>query len=394
MTDTNQSIKVAVITAVAAALVTLIVSSWLPNLFTKTYDWLSGTRLLVVEVSDGAKPVEGVKLSLTPVTTGVVQDHGVTDSSGRLTLRDVSTGRFSVEAAYEEGPNVRRYGRVHTVEALPYVIRLDLKDFPLQPAVVASAPPAHPSPTPSPASPSTPSPTPAEAPTTSDVRYGSPLLTSDRKVQAILEIDSVEGTSLPTLEVATGAGTLKVQDIFRKLGVELEIVRNGTIPRSVLGPDGTFNNEELKFVMRTYMDAARPGKWHFYIVVAPRATIPTSSFMFDSAGRRGAAILIEYNHELGLSDSRYADPRALVFQVIHEMGHMLNLPHPWQAYGDTKSVMSYPYRWADWSWDDPQVYNFDEFGQQHIRRAPEMYVMPGGSSFLNYGGPVRWMASQ
>ncbi|HEX8179636.1 MAG TPA: hypothetical protein VF525_08860 [Pyrinomonadaceae bacterium] len=394
MTNTNQPIKVVVITAAVTALVTIIVSTWLPNLFTKAYDWASGRQLLVVEVSDGAKPVEGVKLSVTPVTTGVVQDHGITDSSGRLTLRNVSVGMFSVEAVYEEGPNVRKYGRVHTVEALPNVIRLDLKDFPFQPTVVASAPPAHPIATPILVPPSAPSPAPSEEAKPSDIRYGSPLLTADRKVQAVLEIDSVEGTSLPPLEVSTRAGTIKVEDIFKELGIDLEIVRNGTVPKSVLGPDETFNNDELKFVMRTYMNAVRPGKWHFYIVVAPRATIPTSSFMFDSAERKGAAILTEYNHELGLSDSRYADPRALVFQVIHEMGHMLNLPHPWQAYGDTKSVMSYPYRWTDWSWDDPQVYNFDEFGQKHIRRAPDMYVMPGGSSFLNYGAPVSWMASQ
>jgi hypothetical protein len=217
---------------------------------------------------------------------------------------------------------------------------------------------------------------------------------SDRKVQAILEIDSVEGTSLPPLQAATSTGVVKIEDVFRELGIELEVVRNGTLPRSVLGADMAFNNNELNTAMKTYMNVAQPGKWHFYIVVAPRATIPTSSFMFDSAGRRGAAILTEYNQELGLSDVRYADPRSLVFQVIHEMGHMLNLPHPWQAYGDTKSVMSYPYRWVDWSWDDPQVYHFDEFGQKHIRRAPDMYVMPGGSSFLNYGGPVKWMASQ
>ena len=104
--------------------------------------------------------------------------------------------------------------------------------------------------------------------------------------------------------------------------------------------------------------------------------------MFDSERRRGAVV---FNSEMR------SDKRELVFQIVHEMGHMLNLPHPWQTYGPSKSVMSFPWRWRDdWSWDDPSIYRFDIVGRQHVARSPEEYVKPGQSPFLEYGTPAPW----
>ena len=104
--------------------------------------------------------------------------------------------------------------------------------------------------------------------------------------------------------------------------------------------------------------------------------------MFDTATRRG----------FWISAEQLSNPRQFVWACIHEMGHQLNLPHPWQAYGDTRSVMSFGWRWDDWSWSDPSIYRFDDFGANHIMFGPEQYVRPGGSAFLDYGGPKPWEA--
>lgn len=70
--------------------------------------------------------------------------------------------------------------------------------------------------------------------------------------------------------------------------------------------------------------------------------------------------------------------------VIHELGHLLNLPHPWEKHGPSRSAMTYPWRWANWNWKDPSVYHFDDFGKHHVLHAPEAFVRPGGSEFLEY----------
>jgi hypothetical protein len=373
MADDNKPLRVTFAVAFVTALGTSLASSWLPSVATNLVEWLRQEPILFVLVHDGDRPVKDVKIAVSSAASDEVLDSGATDEAGAVKLRKASRGMLYVVASYDEGTVIRWHKELHKIEALPHVIRLDKeKSFPLRLAR-APAPPA-------------------PAPQTGGAGaggegspYGKPLLTSDRSVQARLEIDWVEGTSPPGLSFHTSAGPARIEDVFREVGVELEVLMSDALPAGVMGADGAFNNEELMAAMNAHRNISHEGKWNFYLIVAPRATTPVGSFLFDAERRQGSVILTEYGRELGALDPQYLDPRFITYEVIHEVGHMLNLPHPWQKYADTRSVMSSPYRWADWSWDDPQVYRFDEFGRRHIRRAPDEYVRPGGSAFLDYG---------
>jgi hypothetical protein len=51
-------------------------------------------------------------------------------------------------------------------------------------------------------------------------------------------------------------------------------------------------------------------------------------------------------------------PGANLHAVLHELGHLLGLTHPWETGADVRGVMTWPSHWPDWSWDDPRVYRF------------------------------------
>jgi TIR domain len=217
---------------------------------------------------------------------------------------------------------------------------------------------------------------------TSPLVYGAPFLTADRSTEAVLEIDVVEGLARPALDVSTSRGTLRLVDVLRDNGINTT-VRWGTIPASAMGADGRFDDDELRAAMARHRLADTPDTWHFYVVVASaHAVNGVESLMFDDM-RRGAAVFVNERD----------DPRPILQEMIHEIGHEMNLPHPFQAYGDTRSVMTYPVRWRNWSYDDPAVYQFDLVGQLHIRRAPEQYVRPGASRFFDYGARQAWVLS-
>ncbi|HYI11338.1 MAG TPA: TIR domain-containing protein [Thermoanaerobaculia bacterium] len=213
---------------------------------------------------------------------------------------------------------------------------------------------------------------------TGPIVYGAPFLTADRTVNAVLEIDVVEGLARPPLEVQTSRGTVRLVDVLADNGINAT-VHWGAIPASYAGAD--WNGSELRDAMREYREAEQPGVWHFYVIMAPVSDVNgIYSIMFDTDARRGAAVFVEGRQ----------DPRSIMLDMLHELGHEMNLPHPFDAYGDTRSVMSYPHHWKDWSYDDPRVYQYDSIARTHISRGPNQYVRPGGSKFYDYGAQQSW----
>lgn len=216
-----------------------------------------------------------------------------------------------------------------------------------------------------------------------DLVYGAPLLDEPRIQDAILEIDRIDGTEQFRFESQTYAGTLTLQDIFMELGLNLEVQWSSIIPHEAMGEDGQFTIEELNIARNQYRDRFDESVWHFYLIAGGEFTSQgVASIMFDTENRHGSAIF---------DNAIYGDFGApVLWTVLNTLGLQMNLPPPFNAYGDTRSVMTYFDRWPNWDWEDPAVFYYDEFGVMHLRWAPEQFVRPGGSPFFNYGGTTPW----
>ncbi len=224
-----------------------------------------------------------------------------------------------------------------------------------------------------------------------DLRYGLPIRTTPRPVQgAVLEIDRLSGIDEYPLTFSGADGPPRdLKELFAELGIDLEI-RWSTIPDDAAGPDGQFDDTELMSAMATHREPVNDGRWHFYVVLGEvHADGPAlSSVMFDDEARRGAAVFVDSSFVQSVPEIDRG--KAITFLVAHEIGHLLNLPHPWQAYGDTKSVMSYPSRWPEGERDIVDFFGFDSFQKQHVAWAPETFVKPDESRFFYYGGVTPW----
>jgi hypothetical protein len=210
------------------------------------------------------------------------------------------------------------------------------------------------------------------------IAYGLPGLAEDRQVTAVLEIDRIVGLARQSLTVETRDGPLRLVDILSRVGIELEVVWSDEVAGEELGHDAWPGEQRLLEIMRRHRNVeVAPPHWHLYLLLTPqREPWLELSYLIDADTRSGAVVSVPAVPQ---------HPGALVHAMAHEIGHMLNLAHPWEEYGNTRSVMSYPSRWSDWSWGDPQGYHFDAVGALHLRRGPEPYVRPGGSRFLDRG---------
>lgn len=268
----------------------------------------------------------------------------------------------------------RIYTKIHPIKSSTSYLALEVKDFRLRTRVLSAE--------------TVESQSLVEA-GPSEIQYGQSPLPSDRHVRARLEIDWLEGTPRPLLQANISDGSVRLEDLLAEVGIELEVIWSNELPKNVMGNDGRFSDDELLSTMEQYRNEEQGDIWHFYLIFGGQYLYSSVySTMFDTKLRRGG-VLFDVQ-------SQFDKPRLVLRAAIHEIGHMLNLPHPWQAYGDTLSAMTYPYRWGDkWSFDDPEVYRFDAVAQQHIRRSPERYVRPGRSAFLEYGTRQSWViASQ
>ena len=359
-----------VITAALTAIGTSIVSDWIPSLVKEIYEELTAQPVLLVEVKRSHSPVSGVAITTSDVLRDGVLETAITDKSGLARLNISSTPKHvHLHVSLREGTLDRIHQGIREITKWPYQIRLDLaKDF--ESVQVAST--SH-------VTTNT-----AVDKISKNIEYGETLLKIDRTVSAVLEIDWVKGTPHPKLEVPTKSGPLTLESVFQDIGISLELQWDEELPISVLGNDNTFNQKELISVMDQHRGKHPEPVWHFYVILGPSfENTPILSLMFDTELRRGAALFNDKNN--------FQNAAFTLSTLIHEIGHLLNLPHPWQAYGDTRSVMTYPHRWSDsWDWKDPDVFHFDWFGRRHVKRAPTKYVKPGQSRFLDYGAPLPW----
>ena len=362
-----------VITAVLTALGTSLASTWLPGLIGHWYEKITNQPIVIVEVKRGQQPVSGVKITATDLieASAVVIGVASTDDKGIARLRlERPAALVFIHASFSEPSFERIYEKTHSIESFPAHFPLEVvKDFRQARVVVTATVGSQPS----------------AAVGSLKIQYDQSPLSSDRRMKARLEVDWLKSTPRPSFQANTTAGVVRLEDLLKEVGIELQVVWSNELPQHVMGPDGRFTNNELLTTMEQYRNEEQENIWHFYLILGGQFQHPgVLSVMFDSKLRRGGA-LFDVRQQLN-------DPQRALYTAIHSIGHMLNLPHPWQAYGDRLSVMTYPFRWGDkWSFDNPDVYRFDEVARQHILRSPERYVRPGGSAFLEYGTRQPWV---
>jgi hypothetical protein len=195
-------------------------------------------------------------------------------------------------------------------------------------------------------------------------------LERDRSVRAVVEIDRAHDLAELTLTAPTRDGEIDLESILADAGIAIEIVWSDRLGPGELVDDPWPGVERLRGLMECYRNVGvQKDQWHLYLLLG-RKTQPDRelSIVIDPERRTGAVVFVDPD-----------DAAGALHAVGHEIGHLLNLPHPWDVYGNTRSLMSYPWRWQDWDWADPKVFRFDAVGRRHILRAPEAVVRPGAS---------------
>ena len=200
-------------------------------------------------------------------------------------------------------------------------------------------------------------------------RYPQPERASDRQIQLLIEIDRIEGMVKAPLSVILPTGVISLESILKKVGIASRVVWSDQLPGALFSGDDCLSDEYLNAVMRQFKNVAPlHSEWSIYLVLIEQKQRDFEfSCVIDPTIRSGAVVMLPADPE---------HPGAILHAIGHEIGHLLNLPHPWDYYGNTRSLMSYPWRWNAWDWNDPSVYFFDDAGRHHILRGPESCVRP------------------
>ncbi len=239
-----------------------------------------------------------------------------------------------------------------------------------------------------------------------------------------LQIDTVEGTELPSTKYDTYSVELRPSDLPQKIlniktcyadaGVNLKYVRkHDIIPVSWAGDNAAWNDAELNNAMEQYMAGwANIPQWKLYLLAAtiyeeingePEKGV--LGIMYDAQNnyqRQGAAVFYS-----ALADYRSGTEfdREYLYTSVHELGHAFNLLHSFQkGYGvvsninprpDSLSWMNYAFLYptgeqpttreqADENirefWSNFR-FGFDHDELVHIRHHYLMEVIMGGDVF-------------
>ncbi len=207
------------------------------------------------------------------------------------------------------------------------------------------------------------------------LRSDLPESARDRSVEAILEIDRAHDLPELALVAPTRDGMISLGSIMAEVGIRLEVVWSDRLSPGELQDDPWPGDDRLRELIARYRSVpAGDDQWHLHLLLGRRSQPGRElSLVIDPELRTGAVVFV---------DPRPGEAGATLHAIAHEIGHLLNLPHPWDAYGNTRSIMSYSWRWADWDWQDPAVFRFDSVGRRHILRDPEGFVRPGRGEFI------------
>jgi len=195
------------------------------------------------------------------------------------------------------------------------------------------------------------------------------------------------------------ASAITVRSILEENGFRTRKPTVEILPAGGAGPDEAWSDAELHEALVALRGATPPSAtepWPFDLLVAPRGDRPrVLGVLFDTgAAGVGRAAAVFYNairsHQKVVNQSG-PFAREYLFTCIHEIGHMLRLPHAWVPFGGVGtaerddralSFMAYPdnYALGYTRFYARFPFEFREEERLHLRHGAWSDIWPGGSS--------------
>ena len=352
---------------IAVVPVLVVVLNWLPGMAGEVHQVISRIterRIVLIQVRRGIRPQSGISVAIRDAERVTLIASDLTDGSGAARLKAVPRGYVWIECSFREGLMDYTYSKVHKIESLPYSIELDVeRDF--YSTAVRSGPPL-----------------PIGA-----LRYGGETLQSDRHPTAILHIERLSNVARLHLEMPNSPEMTQLIDALAALGLRVVVEWGELDPANAFG--GVFTSEDQLLELRhLYMPRVLGDPWVLYVIygaddilIGSRGREPSGS-MSAVFGNRDGAVVVDV-------EGRGLDPAGF---ILHALGHVLNLPDETPERGERETVMSpsVPREGGG----GRGVYQFSDLAKLHVRRAPDPFVRPGGSRFLDYGVPQPWIEYQ
>lgn len=222
-----------------------------------------------------------------------------------------------------------------------------------------------------------------------------------------IEHDRVKGvTPFASADISVAAvppgrhGAMTVERAFAEAGIDLELAGAPSIVDPAgAGTDAAWSDAELLAAMREHHSIRSNGlAWTIYLLSATKHESPGGlrGVMFDDAKRQGCAT---FHNEIGNGPG--LSPKALremLRTYVHEIGHCLNLEHPFESTvlnpaprHDALSWMNLPGKFMSTSSAGADAYwqafdfTFDARELAHLRHGLHSTIIPGGNRFFSAG---------
>jgi hypothetical protein len=205
-----------------------------------------------------------------------------------------------------------------------------------------------------------------------------------------IEIENEVGTEGNPEWVFNGR-TMDIETCYQDAGFDTR--RIGLASEIPQAPASGWDNSQLHGLMSDYAQASLAhSDWGLHLLMLSRATNPNLlGIMFDvpeigdpnQLPRQGAAVFQDLMKPLGSTWLR-----KLLQTSVHELGHALNLAHPFEreiGRADSNSFMNYDWKYMGGNntskyWQDFQ-FTFNDEELAFLRHGPRTAVIPGGAGF-------------
>jgi len=184
--------------------------------------------------------------------------------------------------------------------------------------------------------------------------------------------------------------TMDIETCYQDAGFDTRRIGQASeIPEA---PTAGWDNSQLHGLMSDYAQSSLAhSDWELHLLMLSRASNPRLlGIMFDAGlgdtnqlPRQGAAVFQDLMKPIGSTWLR-----KLLQTSVHELGHALNLAHPFEreiGRADSTSFMNYDWKYMGGNntsryWQDFQ-FTFNDEELAFLRHGPRTAVVPGGAGF-------------